>query len=195
MIIGLTGMPTVGKDTFFNYMQTWLLNYNDINLKIPTRASFADSVRDDLKDFIHKQYNIDVYNCSGEEKELIRPIMIAHGVLKRRDNPNHFIEILNKKLKNNFTYDMIPVITDVRYVNEVKYVQESGGIMIHLTRDAIFPPVDSDEMLECFELCDYFFELNNIKFTDNESEDEKKYVNHHNKCYENLLDDKLFTME
>ena len=81
-------------------------------------------------------YGINSSNCTREEKDTIRPLLVAHGEIKRKlSNGRHWVEILNKELAP----DKINIITDIRY-NEYKKDEvfwlknEINGVLIHLSR-------------------------------------------------------------
>lgn len=189
MIIGITGMPTVGKDTFFKYFTEWEYNQNHAS-RNPYRISFADAIRDDLEGFVSKHYGFDIQTCTGKEKEIIRPLLIAHGFAMRQLIPNHWIDqtipIINDNLNNGRT----PVFTDVRYLNEIKLIQKSGGIVVHLTRNPSFPfpEVDSNELIEGFELADLTFELRNMDMNQMEYDLSEDYIHHHKAHFKTILD-------
>ncbi len=128
--IGLSGVAGSGKDLFFSLLS------QKINCE---RYSLADSLKKEVSEFTKEQYDIDATNCSRSEKDLIRPILVAHGTIKRdRSNGRHWIEKINKKINKNNLTNSVVVITDIRYddysEDEVHWLKnELGGYLVHIT--------------------------------------------------------------
>jgi hypothetical protein len=106
--------------------------------------------------------------------------MVAHGFAMRQLEPNYWIDKTVPIIKNVLKKDLTPVFTDVRYINEIKLIQKSGGIVVHLTRNpkTPFPEPDSNELIEGFEMCDLAFELYNVDLSI------LKYSNQSDVCYD-----------
>ena len=61
------------------------------------KFSLAGALKETLRNKILKEYNIDVYNCSAKEKEVIRPVLVEYGTKKRAESEGRFwIEKLNQ---------------------------------------------------------------------------------------------------
>ena len=97
---------------------------------------------------------IDSLNCSREEKEVIRPLLVAHGLIKRNlSRGRHWVDLLTNELDP----DKINIITDIRFdkyeKDEVYWLKnEVNGLLIHVSRyDEIggkrifLPPVNETE--------------------------------------------------
>ena len=120
-IIGLSGLATSGKDLFFELLS------KEIKCK---KFSFADSLKQVLKGRILKEYGINVFDCSPEEKKTIRPILVEYGTQKRRESEGQYwIEKLTRAInESDADDDTTAVITDVRYNvyanDEVSWLKE-----------------------------------------------------------------------
>ena len=189
MIIGLTGLPGSGKDTFFHNLAQYC---KDDGLELE-RVSVGDEVRKDLHSFIKKHYGIDVMvddldNSQRAEKELIRPLLKAHGICKRIQNPDYWLERIKPTLKKLTENKIIPVLTDVRFLNEVRFIQASGGIVIHLSNGhtAISNWPDSPELLQCFEVSNYIYELNHVESLSMNKKDPEDYLAQNSKYIKHL---------
>jgi hypothetical protein len=184
MIIGVTALPQTGKDTFFEYFR----EYCGYTGKALHRVSFGDSLRSDLRSFVEEHYDIDIVHCTPEEKELIRPLMIAHGQCLRKKNPDTLLnrsKHLVRKIINE--EQAIPFYTDVRFNNEVDYIKSAGGIVVHLSRKRNpYPQPDSPELLGCLERADIHFNLSHIDFTGEPTRDYEQYLNKHRDCFTSL---------
>lgn len=132
LIIGCSAISRSGKDTFFNLFKNLLPNLN------VQRFALADDLKKELYSIIRELYGIDIFNCTAEEKELVRPLMVFHGKIRRiRSNGRHWIEILDKKIRA--TNCDVAVITDVRYDvyknDERPWLQdELKGVLLHISR-------------------------------------------------------------
>ena len=74
-IIGISGVAGAGKDTFFNLLSQYA----------PCRKySLADELKKELNQWCRMHYGIDSQTCTREEKEIIRPLLVFHGALKRQ---------------------------------------------------------------------------------------------------------------
>ena len=123
MILGIAGVATVGKDTLFKLLSE----------RIPCeRQAFADSLKEELFEFVLKTYKINIFSCSSEEKEIIRPLMVTHNrIQKTIHGNNYFINKLEEKIK---TTQNLSVICDVRYDYEAEWIRNQNGRTIYLSK-------------------------------------------------------------
>lgn len=140
--IGLCGSARSGKDTFYSITNQYLANMSIHS----ERISFADALKTDVKDFLLDKVGIDSFTEVNEEKELIRDFLVAYGTkLIRKVNENHWINSIQKPAMNLIDSGKVPVITDVRYANELEWVQkELNGIVIYIDRVGN-PPANEEE--------------------------------------------------
>jgi hypothetical protein len=153
MLIGLSGPAQSGKDSFFNIAEKYFLS---LNLKCK-RLALADNLKHDLKDFIYKKFNIDIFNISQEDKELIRDLLVVYGKIKRQQTEGKFwTNLLNKELDQALKEYDIVFITDVRYAyypeDELNWIKKfKNNILIHISRfdeyNKIIPPRNLEEQL------------------------------------------------
>jgi hypothetical protein len=153
MLIGLSGPAQSGKDSFFNIAEKHFLS---LNLKCK-RLALADNLKDDLKDFIHQKFNIDIFNISQEDKELIRDLLVVYGKIKRQQTAGkYWIDLINKELEQSLKEYDIVFITDIRYAyypeDELNWVKKfKNNILIHISRfdehNKIIPPRNLEEEL------------------------------------------------
>lgn len=130
MIIGITGKKFHGKDTVARIILRILFQ------KFPIIESFASPI----KDIVAKKFNIPrFYMDVVELKELpierlggksIRQLLQEYGTdLVRKNNPNHWVDVLDDKL-NSLTCPVI--IPDCRFDNEAELIRKRRGIIIHV---------------------------------------------------------------
>ena len=148
--IGISGVAGCGKNTLSNIIIKLLQR-----MELPYRElSIAKNLKQEVSSASRELYGINSSNCTRNEKETIRPFLVAHGVIKRKlSNGRHWVDMLNKELAP----DKINIITDVRFnkykKDEVYWLKkEINGVLIHLSRyDEIkgkrvfFPPANEEE--------------------------------------------------
>jgi hypothetical protein len=143
MIVGLSGLARCGKDSFFNFSKT-SLRKKGLSCR---RLAFADELKNELDDFLVKNFSISCFTEKTEEKEIIRPIMVSYGMAKRQmTNGRYWLNKIENKIKNSsdkFDYNFI---TDVRFENEVKSIKDFGGVCIHITRDKNIAPNEEEKI-------------------------------------------------
>ena len=112
MLIGLAGVAGCGKDTFFTHLKQ-ALEKRSITIK---RYSFGDELKYEVNKWTTNQYGIDAVNCNRNDKEQIRPFLIAHGVIKRNNTEGQYwINKTKERIESDTEKPDIACITDVRY--------------------------------------------------------------------------------
>lgn len=148
-MIGITGVAKSGKDTLYKLLEKKFKEKN-INCK---RFALADALKEDIKEFIYLKFSISLDNLTPAEKELIRPILVAYGRIKRNlSNGRYWISLLDKEIKKNKEL-FLPIITDIRYAefntDELEWLlEENHGLLIHVSRvenGKIVQPANSEE--------------------------------------------------
>ncbi len=140
-VIGLCGNARAGKDTFFNVSRD-LLNKRKVSTE---RFAFADALKEESDKFLISNLGISAFTEDAKEKELIRPFLVTYGThLRRKLNPDCWINKIAPDVLGAMVQDRIPVITDVRFGNEADWVHSLGGVMIYIERKG-FGPANNDE--------------------------------------------------
>lgn len=127
--IGISGNARVGKNLFCSLVR------ERIN-KSSFEYSIAGLLKNELKDFIWKNYQIDVFNCSPEDKELIRPLLVFHGKIRRKQtNGRYWIDNLDSFIHKRECD--VKMISDVRFdeyeQDEVYWVKNVlKGVLVHI---------------------------------------------------------------
>ena len=129
-IIGVSGVAGVGKDTFFDLLSE----------KIACEQySLANALKDEVRQWCRMHYHIDSVNCNRDQKEIIRPFLVAHGTTKRKmSKGRHWIEQLHDKVVKGGS-SKFKIITDIRYDDyendEADWIQgELGGVLVHVSQ-------------------------------------------------------------
>ena len=139
MIIGLTGLARCGKDTFCNYAREYLksLNYES------QRLAFADELKKDLDAFLMEKLGISAFTEVTSEKEVIRPMLTCWGteIIRKKDDL-HWVKKVEKIINDNKKNNIVSIVTDIRFPNEIDYIHKIGGKVIHLTMTGNEPAND-----------------------------------------------------
>lgn len=137
-VIGIAGVANAGKDLFYSLLS------KRINAE---RFALADELKLELRDTIQKLYEVDILNCSREQKNALRPFLVFHGDYRRKQtNGRYWIDKLEKKindqtaiLKYNGINQQITCVTDVRYQfyekDEIFWLKkEMNGTLVHIKK-------------------------------------------------------------
>ena len=130
-VIGIAGVAGSGKDTFGKIIGNVFENSGGkVNY-----LSFAAKLKSEVSEISKKLYDIDPIKCTREEKNLIRPLLLAHGAIMREKTQGQY---WINSIKNLIIENNINIITDVRFCeyecDEVDWIQSNGGIVVHITR-------------------------------------------------------------
>jgi len=142
IIIGLCGHGRSGKDTFCEIAKNFLSQKK----VAAARVAFADELKKDLDPLCRHHIGCSAFTEDTTQKDLIRPLLVAYGtdVIRRMDE-NWWIDRLEKKLPLYFGQQILPIVTDVRYPNEMDWVQKQhNGVCVYITRKGI-GPANSEE--------------------------------------------------
>ena len=149
-IIGLTGVARSGKDTFYSILNRYLKD-RGLNSE---RIALADNLKKELSDFVDKKFKINLEKCDGQDKELIRPLMVAYGKCRRiQTEGKYWTSLVDQKIKDLKKSNIIPIITDIRYIeykeDEYAWLKNHNGILIHISRKlddgSLIPPANIEE--------------------------------------------------
>lgn len=132
-IIGLAGVAGCGKDTMFALLQA-----RNPNVK---RFALADRVKEELRTFLSDVYKTNIFECSREQKDLVRPMLVSHAKIRRTEtNGTYWTDAITKDILDhaNAAPENIAVITDIRYCEYVKdevfwLKKVLNGHLVHLS--------------------------------------------------------------
>lgn len=132
-IIAAAGLARSGKNTFIDITRDILIT-NGYDVNRIKQYSFAEQVRAELASFLQNTCNIDVWTSDDTIKKSIRPLLVWHATFWRERDPLHWVNKVEIAV-NNDKHDIdVALITDLRYVNECRFVQSNGGNVIHIKR-------------------------------------------------------------
>ncbi len=132
-MIGVGGLARSGKDTLSNCLKKVI--EKDLNCKVEI-VHLADKLKSDLDKLIAYNFNFQVFTEENEEKELIRPILVAYGeAMKKKWGQTIWIDKLSKEIKSRKEKKFF-IISDVRFDFECKYIREQfDGWNIHIKKN------------------------------------------------------------
>jgi hypothetical protein len=137
--IGLAGVATAGKDTFFKLLSQRL---DDVK-----RYALADKLKSELRGFVGHYYEVDIMSCDPKTKEKLRPLMVFHGLMMRdRTEGRYWIRCLTEKMEDDDPEGIV-VITDIRFAeygknDEISWLKNKiGGKLVFINRHKIISGV------------------------------------------------------
>jgi hypothetical protein len=142
-VIGLCGVARSGKDSFCKFSKE-ILQEEGIT---PMRFAFADALKWECDKFLWSHTRISAFTDDNEEKDIIRPLLVAWGTnIRRKLDEDCWIKKIEPEVKSCINNPQsLPVITDVRYPNEADWVHKLGGAVIHISREGNGPANKEEE--------------------------------------------------
>jgi hypothetical protein len=130
LIVGVGGLARAGKDLFCAVAANTLKQHNKTSVKL----AFADELKNDIDGFCKDRYKISAWTTDPNTKRIIRRILVAHGCIMREiGDGTYWIKKMEEKIEKEKDKEII-FISDVRFLNEVKFVQSLNGKVIHLSK-------------------------------------------------------------
>ena len=133
-VIGLCGVARSGKDYFCQFLLEEVKKQG-LSAK---RYALADPLKEDLSPFLKEKCNIDIFHCSPQNKELVRPILVDYGKIKRvQTEGKYWTKIIEKQIFKDSPD--LAIITDIRYCiykeDECHWLKnEMGGKLVHIRK-------------------------------------------------------------
>lgn len=140
IVLGLTGVARCGKDTFCELASEILIE--DYGL-VAQRYALADELKNDINPFLKEKCGIDVWKCTPEEKEMIRPLLLYYGtdIKRKQTKGRYWVDKLSHTMNKDKLSDVM-IVTDVRYgvedADELHWLKkEMGGKLIYVAQYTI----------------------------------------------------------
>lgn len=136
MLIGLCGFARAGKDTVAKGL---VERYGF------TRFAFADAIRREVE----AQYGVapfadDAKDAPGGDGVSYRDILLEHGHRRREQNPDYWIEAIERSICQPPTPANI-VVSDCRMEREIDWVRENDGFLVWVHRSDLSSNGDATE--------------------------------------------------
>lgn len=139
-LIGLAGYAQAGKDTVGRaFIARGFL-----------RVAFADALKDEVAERLAEPYGVAFEQArawldTDGVKEQFRQLMIDHGEARRAEDPDYWIDAARLAWLENGDV----VVTDCRYLNELREIIENGGQWLLVIREhpdgTAYPPGNETE--------------------------------------------------
>jgi len=120
-IVGLCGYARAGKDTIAA----------ELIAKGWRRFGFADALKEDVGRCIQLPFD----RMAPADKEFWRPLLVQYAVLRRQQSPDYWIHRLVDEVQSRTPPSQPVIITDVRYRNEVEWIQRCGGLVCYVEHE------------------------------------------------------------
>lgn len=134
-IIGVSGFARSGKDLFTSIAQS-ILEKEGLKTQ---RYALAYELKNDLKDLLKDKTGIDAFTEKTEEKNIIRPLLVAYGdVMRKISEGKYWTSKVEARIKDLNNIDVV-FITDIRYdvysEDECTWLQNKmNGKLVHITK-------------------------------------------------------------
>lgn len=145
LVIGLSGFATTGKDLFCEVLIKRLKEFN-IEAK---RLALADALKNDINQFFIDKCGLNIFSCKPEEKELLRPLLVEYGRIKRKQSDGQYwTSILNNAITINKSNNIVSIITDIRYdeypKDEKYWIKEiHKGVLVYIKKYNLVPNMEA----------------------------------------------------
>lgn len=131
MLIVVSGKKRSGKDTFYHIAKDFIKD------KVVLRYAFADPV----KQYAKKYFNVD----ETSDKEKYRFILQGIGQMFRQQvNPEYWIQTIHDQIEEDIKIhgkeNVVSIVTDCRYLNEVFWAKRNSGLVVRILRPALDSP-------------------------------------------------------
>ena len=142
MILGFTGYMGSGKSTACQYILDSYPGWVWINFKEglinEIKQNFPDLLREIESQRTNDQHMFDIDSLFKDKPPLARALLQNYGTeVRRRDNPNYWVEIWSRKVSEAIENGLNVVTDDVRFLNEAAAVKSVGGEIIRIIRSDI----------------------------------------------------------
>jgi len=134
-LIAVTGYARSGKGSLCDALE------KNLKREIPNLSigqfAFAESLRREIAPFLIEQFHIDAWTNKTEQKEIIRPLLIGHGMSRRKQTQNQY---WIKKLEAQIGQSPcdLALITDLRFAenetDELAWLHSNKGLHVHIRR-------------------------------------------------------------
>lgn len=134
-ILAVTGYARSGKGSLCDALEKNVKSeYPGLSV---SQFAFAEDLRRELAVFILENFGIDAWTTDSSKKEIIRPILIGHGMARRKQSNNQYwIQKLEQRI-NNSSFDLC-LINDLRFAenetDELAWLRKNNGLHIHIRR-------------------------------------------------------------
>ena len=129
-LISVSSIAEGGKDTLFHIIQKKYPQFEFKNIK------FANQLRNETYEILEENFGYNVFSEDREQKEKFRNFLVLWADMKRKQNPQHYLNYIKYQLKHKNKKN-IYVLTDLRFAqaeyDEINFCLENGPV-IHIEK-------------------------------------------------------------
>ena len=142
-LIGICGYAGVGKDTLGDILMD---QYRENGVD-SFKESFANEVRYDVDPLLKKHLGISAFTENPKEKLLVRPLLITWGteIMREQVDPDYWVKRFKPTYEANLGGGAVTIMTDLRFENELEWINSVGGRTIWLERKGVGPLNEDEE--------------------------------------------------
>ncbi len=138
LLVGISGIAGAGKNTFAEISEMYLKNVVGNGIRVGN-AAFADALKEGVSNLFRfppewtqtedgKRKNV---HWAGNKT--VREILQIVGTdIARAIDQNIWINLLDRKIKEEMSNHDVIFITDTRFENEAQYILANGGILVYI---------------------------------------------------------------
>ena len=143
-MIGIAGIARAGKDTLANCLKEIVEREFECDVEI---IHLADKLKSDLDKVIACNFYFQVHTDNTEQKNLIRPILVAYGeAMKKKWGKEVWIKKLHEEIKARKEKKFY-IIADVRFDFEVDYLFDNfKSETIHIRKTGNEAPNETEKL-------------------------------------------------
>ena len=145
LVIAISGLAQAGKDTFCRLL---INKFEKRGIKAE-RFALADELKEKINPFLVQNFNINIFDCTIQQKELVRPLLVTFGKIKRiQSEGKYWTNLLQNQIMESKA--TVAIITDVRYdeysEDEIFWSKNKmKAPLVYISRNGIKPP-NKEEM-------------------------------------------------
>lgn len=150
MIIGFAGYARVGKNTIANMIST----EPEAGIRM-LQGAFANKLKDEVGQML-EAVGIN-RNVLSNDKERYRNLMVFWGKNRRRQDRDYWVTPVINKYKEAESIsgkDLLFMVTDVRYMNEVEAILAQGG-KVYIVQREFGRPANDEEATTVKEIYEF----------------------------------------
>lgn len=128
LLFSLAGRARVGKGTFVTLL-TDILSPRPV-----VEIAFAQALKEELDPVLKARFGISAFTTDDAEKKVIRPFLVERGAGARAQDVNHWVKLVEPRVKEHLSRGDVVVVSDSRYRNECDWIHFLGGKVIYIER-------------------------------------------------------------
>ena len=137
MLIGIVGHAGAGKDTAANYLRSQHMQhqYKIYHFAAPLKEVCAAAFNIDIKNFSDPFLKEEQHPYWNRSPRSIAQF-VGTELFRNHVDEDHWLKLLDLKFILDFesTNQINAIVADVRFPNEIKFIIDRGGYILHIVR-------------------------------------------------------------